>query len=831
METVSGDDAGANRSSSSTTTTSHTAPVTVSSQPLVPSRASLPRPKSSYHPGQDQATLSLARQPGDEPASHPTSNHPSETRDLRSESGFRRGKTPRLEIRRSNIPIEAPVTESRSPPEANEALAHQARALRKFAERRRREDSTPDVAGVNKQDTAQHNVASPPKHDCNPPGGAEGTVIIAGSGQPTTTSPPGGCDASSRQVAHTQVRKDKVSSKKATAAVSVAETSVSQTTTMASSRSSIIIDPFTTVDPFPPVDPSEVNTDVAFPDGGQSSPPTHVVGKASHNVKSEANRKPVDPKHSPPAPGKPNASTGAPAGGVAVRDANEARAGSPAAGDDGTPDDLGDSILDALDFAICQTPSQLRTSFRRSKGSMSHRCHSEETLLDYSCRTLEKHLQPNKAICASRASIIEEFDPLASSSPEDKRVEEKNTNPKEDESVSVDDVARSRNAEPETVKPDFENDDRSAGKPVIMQVNDDEEPGNGASSARSYGEEGATAPARDIPDNSEGRGMYRGDHLTDGDGTRHPARDGLGPRSPSYPSMKSCLSWPPDYDRNAPPSQPPVAPYTADASAVNPWSSWCPEKEASEDPASAVDVGRSAFYTSFSRQQDHVAVSSTRPPSAADVYSTFRDLLRIREGVKIFFIYEDGVVTSPWRRPFLAVSKDPHKAWLVGEGLVLRVDTDLWACQLHSKSTLVLHTLSGVYIFGDVAGRAECKAVGVQVPSGVKQAQHELLGQILRENTLLEDERPTGITKAISKSASSAASKMNQYVEDNFMTTNTPFIRRNSIRALKGMSKRLNTIAERTGSNMKELPDEYKKLQEAADTLRLSRSAKRVQYI
>lgn len=39
------------------------------------------------------------------------------------------------------------------------------------------------------------------------------------------------------------------------------------------------------------------------------------------------------------------------------------------------------------------------------------------------------------------------------------------------------------------------------------------------------------------------------------------------------------------------------------------------------------------------------------------------------------------------------------------------------------------------------------KAVAVRVPAKVRRAQHELLKQILRENTEMEDERPTGITK------------------------------------------------------------------------------------
>lgn len=45
----------------------------------------------------------------------------------------------------------------------------------------------------------------------------------------------------------------------------------------------------------------------------------------------------------------------------------------------------------------------------------------------------------------------------------------------------------------------------------------------------------------------------------------------------------------------------------------------------------------------------------------------------------------------------------------MGEGLVLRVGDDQWACQLHSKSTLVLRMLSGIYIFEDVAGKPECE--------------------------------------------------------------------------------------------------------------------------
>lgn len=230
-----------------------------------------------------------------------------------------------------------------------------------------------------------------------------------------------------------------------------------------------------------------------------------------------------------------------------------------------------------------------------------------------------------------------------------------------------------------------------------------------------------------------------------------------------------------------------------------------------------VDVGRSAFYHN--------------PSSQGGGGSRRRDLLRIREGVKIYFIHTDGVITSPWKKPVLAVYRDPAKAQLLGDGMVLSVGNNLWACELCKKFTLVLRTQAGGYVFSEVAGKPECKAVCVRVPSNVRRAQQEFLNKILLQHTRLEEERPKGFTKAISKGASSAATRMNKLVDNNSTSSSQPFVRRNSIRALKGVSKRLNTIAEKTGATMKELPSEYEALQEAADTLAFARNAKMIQYI
>lgn len=599
--------------------TPHTAPVTRISQPLVPIRASLPRPKSSYHPDQEQPTApALAKQPGDGPAPQPTPHQPGETQGPEPRSVLSHSKTSSLDTRSSSNTNETPVVEPGPYPQEDEAVVHQALALQKFKEKRKEKSLASDGGATKMEETftaVKNIVASPPKPKrsystpgarVSAPGSSPGRGAAEDEGSVSSRQPimssPGSYDTSNLQTVHSQAGKDKVLSEENAAAATV----VSQTTsTPTVSSTSSVIDPFMTLDPFPSVDPSDVNTDDVFHDGNQPSSPTPATGKAS-SVKSEDNVKSITKKDSLQTPTKPNVSANVPgaagacAGGAAVPEVAEtgqASGGSPT-GDHVAADDLGDSILDALDFAVSRTPSQRRAFSQQSKGSMSSRCHSEETLLDYSYRTLENYLDSSKAICASRASIIEEFDPLVSLAPGKESVEENKPNA-EESSVAMDDVPQSHYTEPKTAKSKLENDKRSEGKPVMTQLGDEPKE---VSSARACGEEGAMAPARDVYDNTAASGGNA--DLQDTDETTTPSHiyDESGARS-SFSSSGSCLSWPPDYSRNTSCSYPRITPLSADAAGGDPWSARSPDHETSKSRASVVDIGRSAFYAPLSRQQ------------------------------------------------------------------------------------------------------------------------------------------------------------------------------------------------------------------------------------
>lgn len=464
-------------------------------------------------------------------------------------------------------------------------------------------------------------------------------------------------------------------------------------------------------------------------------------------------------------------------------------------------DNLGDSILEALDFAVTPVSNHRKASPQHSQERKTTRSHSEENLLDSSYNTFETMLLSTKDRQASRASIIEEFDPLVTSqAPQDHiQYEEK----REDElheqkgrDVLREKVDTKGNGPPKptprtTVRTrNMSSEDTEAAKEEVERKISGSPP--------DYFAEGGAVALEEEAGMDEYASRYSGSYS--------PSDGGKARAYSSSEDTSSMYSWPPDYSARTPSdSASPVYPYLY------------PEEEEEQEGGEGtnVDVGRSAFYI---------------PPTIQGEVRR-RNLLSIREGVKIYFIHTDGIVTSPWNRPFLAVSRDLAKDKFFGTGMVVSVGNNLWTCELHRKSTLVLRTQTGSYVFNEVAGKPECKAVAIRVPSGVRRIQHELLSNILQQNTLFEEERPKGITKAISKSATSAATRMTKLVEDKSVTPSQTFVRRNSIRALKGVTKRLTSIAERTGGTLKELPEEYQALQEAADTLAFAHSAKMIQYV
>ena len=88
-------------------------------------------------------------------------------------------------------------------------------------------------------------------------------------------------------------------------------------------------------------------------------------------------------------------------------------------------DSLGNSILEALDFAITPLPGHRRVSPQHSRDRRTARSYSEENILDSSHNTFEAILHSTKDMHVSRASIIEEFDPLLTYIPEDHKQDEK----------------------------------------------------------------------------------------------------------------------------------------------------------------------------------------------------------------------------------------------------------------------------------------------------------------------------------------------------------------------------------------------------------------------
>lgn len=567
----------------------------------------------------------------------------------------------------------------------------------------------------------------------------------------------------------------------------------------------IVLDPFADIDPFASFTPKDEN-DKLFPEEF-SSLPISTSKDAEHKqlsldvqLRSEDNKphKKVDRLLTPLKPIAVSADE--------PHDSKNTRTEEEES-DDSPTDEQRETLLDALDFAISQTPGHARVSPQRSNSSIkASRCRSEDTLLDCSYNTLGMYLQSSN-MCASRASIIDEFDPLS-----EPLVESPESIPTEPDSTHYSD---GEDCPDGMTEEEIANEPYYAEPRKILQEMED-------SSSEHYDEFDSSFYSRNVT----GKASEASTHYSARQGTQHVCANTRIRSSVS----SSVGSW----TSSASSSPPPLTPYAAE-----PWSPWEPEPL-------ETGVGRSKFYSPVDGQVTppepmagasaapfpHPAAPPSPHPGQGSFRSDTRELLRIREGVKIFFIHDDGIVTSPWNRPYLSIVKDTKKTWLIGEGLTVLVGDALWQSTLSKKSTLVLRTENGVYLFQETAGKPDCRAVGVRVPTTIRRAQHELFSRIIQENARLEDERPSGITKAISKGASSAASKMEQMAMNKTeVVTNPPFVRRNSIRALKGVSRRLQAIAERTGYTQQELPAEYSNLQESANLLRYARNAKSIQYI
>ncbi|CAL4121177.1 unnamed protein product, partial [Meganyctiphanes norvegica] len=276
-----------------------------------------------------------------------------------------------------------------------------------------------------------------------------------------------------------------------------------------------------------------------------------------------------------------------------------------------------------------------------------------------------------------------------------------------------------------------------------------------------------------------------------------------------------------------------------------------------DDAIPKINVGRSSFYPDLDNikgcklncgkcpECQQPAEASTRyvpkPQSSSGI-----DYLRIREGIKIFFIFENGKVTSPWKKPVLSISQENAYEGN-SDGMVLKVGERLWSCHLNKKVTIVLRAESRAYMFAakqcstihdSVSKQQKCSAIAITLPSNLRKNYEERLTYLLKNNCRLEEEEIKGITRevetAVSKGAASASAKVTQILPGSSQTNNS-FVRRNSVRALrkagKVMTKKLNTIAERSSIPDMELPKEYAILQEAARHLQICRSKKDVEYL
>ncbi|XP_042218628.1 mediator of DNA damage checkpoint protein 1-like [Homarus americanus] len=540
-------------------TTPQSAPITLPFQPLVPTRVSLPRPKSSYHPSQDLFVPETStKQPEDKSISQATSSHKS-------------CESPAAKPRTCNKTSETSSGDSGLFPLYSEVLEHQAKALQKIEEHRR--------TGVSTR-------PEKPKRSCS------------------TTCPSWGSPGSLSKTITDHVNKDDVNKTSLAGGDSPAGTKgaadyMTRLTPAVSSNSNII-DPFLTVDPFPPVDP---NTEKNYPDFAKGSSLTSAVpinSDASLNaipkiIKTE------NKEDSPQTPVKPTvgAATVGPAGdagasgdivSAAARKVGHVPSRPPRDLYHGGSDPLGESILDALDFAVTPTASHQKVSPQKSKGTMASRCYSEDTLLDCSYNTLENFIDSSKRMAGSRASIIEEFDPLVLPSPgqESSRssVREKNKKYAVETPVKAEEVIYDDHVKPKTIKSKLEKEEHKEDNSMKAQRGEEDSdvflPEEGAVAADGY--QHTDAGVDDLP------GYYESDETI----TSPNYTSGVGESSLS--STGSCTSWPADYIKNSSWSPPPVTPPSAGALGEDNYSSWSSDHEEPDTPPTGAGVGRSAFY-------------------------------------------------------------------------------------------------------------------------------------------------------------------------------------------------------------------------------------------
>lgn len=310
--------------------------------------------------------------------------------------------------------------------------------------------------------------------------------------------------------------------------------------TLPISSASSIDDPFLSHDPFPPVESKLQDSDGVFSEGSAACgiPSTDTATQHSHSSLNAAQTK---------------------------------GSGSPTA-TQSPPDNLGDSILEALDFAVTPTPAHRKVSPQASRG----RSYSEENLLDSSHNTLEALLNPSRDIYSSRASIIEEFDPLVGShtlgSQEEVRDEGKGNHQDEVEAGGVD-----------VPKPIPRK--RVYGSNSATSGNEEEEGSLYDSSPPDYyADQGAMALEEAAEDD------YRYCHAK-----MHPTSeylpDGDRGRASCSSDDSSMLSWPSDLPAWS--SSTPTLPL---------YPQLYPEEEEQEEGVKGVDVGRSAFYLPPSNQ-------------------------------------------------------------------------------------------------------------------------------------------------------------------------------------------------------------------------------------
>ncbi|MPC29242.1 hypothetical protein E2C01_022465 [Portunus trituberculatus] len=246
------------------------------------------------------------------------------------------------------------------------------------------------------------------------------------------------------------------------------------------------------------------------------------------------------------------------------------------------PVNLGDSILEALDFAITPVSNHKKVSPQHSWEKKRTRSHSEENLLDSSYNTFETMLLSTKDRQASRASIIEEFDPLMVSHVPQDHIEDVEKREDELHEHKGRDVLREERETKGSVPPEptprttvDTNNVSSKNKEAAKEEGETDIFG----SPVYYFAEGGAVALEEQAGVDEYTSRYSGAYAL--------SYGGKGKSYSSSEDTSSMHSWPPDYSARIP-SDP--------ASPMYP--SLYPEEEEEQEEAkgSNFGVGRSAFY-------------------------------------------------------------------------------------------------------------------------------------------------------------------------------------------------------------------------------------------